>query len=168
MGNENKQGSATSWPSWRKSRGGEVESPHNGAGPQGGSDPLEQAGSAENGNFGGAKSMNDKDENPKTLQGAMQRFADPDVALKFVMACYVKGEVHTNGLENFWCLLKRSFRGTHVSVEPFHLFRYLDEEAFRFNNRQDKDGNRFVKAVGGIERGHLTYRQLTNGAPDPN
>jgi transposase-like protein len=74
--------------------------------------------------------------------------------------CYAKGKVHTNGLENFWCLLKRCFRGTHVSVEPFHLFRYLDEEAFRFNNRTDKDGERFVKAMGGIEGRHLTYRQL--------
>jgi transposase-like protein len=81
---------------------------------------------------------------------------------------YVRGNVHTNGLENFWCLLKRCFRGTHVSVEPFHLFRYLDEEAFRFNHRQDKDGERFVKAVGGIERGHMTYRQLVGGALDPN
>jgi transposase-like protein len=74
--------------------------------------------------------------------------------------CYAKGAVHTNGLENFWCLLKRCFKGTHVSVEPFHLFRYLDEEAFRFNNRNDGDGERFVKAVGGIEGRRLTYRQL--------
>jgi transposase-like protein len=80
---------------------------------------------------------------------------------------YVRGNVHTNGLENSWCLLKRCFRGTHVSVEPFHLFRYLDEEAFRFKIRRDKDGERFVKAVGGIEQGHLTYRQLTSGALAP-
>jgi transposase-like protein len=50
---------------------------------------------------------------------------------------YVRGKVHTNGLENFWSLLKRGIRGTYVSVEPFHLFRYLDEEAFRFN-REDQ------------------------------
>src|SRR5262249_54910575 len=49
--------------------------------------------------------------------------------------CYAKGHVHTNGLENFWSLLKRGIRGTYVSVEPFHLFRYLDEQAFRFNER---------------------------------
>ena len=49
---------------------------------------------------------------------------------------YVDGEVHTNGLENFWSLLKRAIKGTYVSVEPFHLFRYLDEQAFRFNNRK--------------------------------
>jgi transposase-like protein len=60
---------------------------------------------------------------------------------------YVRGNVHTNGLENFWCLLKRCFKGTYVSVEPFHLFRYLDEQAFRFNNREDNDGERFLKAV---------------------
>ena len=48
---------------------------------------------------------------------------------------YVDGKVHTNGMENFWSLLKRGINGTYVSVEPFHLFRYLDEQAFRFNNR---------------------------------
>jgi len=56
--------------------------------------------------------------------------------------CYVKGKVHTNGLENFWSLLKRSIKGTYVSVEPFHLFRYLDEQTFRFNTRKVKDGAR--------------------------
>lgn len=49
--------------------------------------------------------------------------------------CYVNGAVHTNGMENFWSLLKRGLRGTYISVEPFHLFRYLDEQAFRFNYR---------------------------------
>jgi hypothetical protein len=79
----------------------------------------------------------------------------------------VRGNVHTNGLENFWCLLKRCFKGTYVSVEPFHLFRYLDEQAFRFNNREDNDGERFLKAVGGIAGRRLTYLQLIGGAaPD--
>jgi hypothetical protein len=64
-------------------------------------------------------------------------------------------------------LLKRCLKGTHVSVEPFHLFRYLDEEAFRFNNRKDGDGERFVKAMGGIGGRHLTYRQLIGDAPAP-
>jgi transposase-like protein len=83
--------------------------------------------------------------------------------------CYAKGKVHTlNGLENFWCLLKRCLRGTRVSAEPFHLFRYLDEEAFRFNNRTDGDGERFVKAVGGMSGRHLTYRQLTGGSLEPD
>ena len=54
---------------------------------------------------------------------------------------YVNGNVHTNGLENYWSLLKRSISGTYVSVEPFHLFRYLDEQAFRYNNRKDENGN---------------------------
>jgi hypothetical protein len=57
---------------------------------------------------------------------------------------YVKGNVHTNGMENFWSLLKRALKGTYVSVEPFHLFRYVDEQAFRYNNRKlTDDGNRF-------------------------
>ncbi len=81
---------------------------------------------------------------------------------------YVRGNVHTNGLENFWCLLKRCFKGTYVSVEPFHLFRYLDEEAFRFNNREDDDGGRFLKAVSGIAGRRLTYKQLIGGNADEN
>src|SRR5467141_3303703 len=52
--------------------------------------------------------------------------------------CYVDGQVHTNGLENFWSLLKRGLKGTYISVEPFHLFRYLDEQVFRYNNRKTK------------------------------
>lgn len=61
---------------------------------------------------------------------------------------YVDGVVHTNGLENYWSLLKRGIKGTYVSVEPFHLFRYLDEQAFRFNNREDIDDRaRFDMAV---------------------
>src|SRR5437660_4008509 len=58
---------------------------------------------------------------------------------------YVNGQIHTNGMENFWALLKRGLKGTYVSVEPFHLFRYVDEQAFRYNNRIDmNDGDRFV------------------------
>jgi transposase-like protein len=56
---------------------------------------------------------------------------------------YVDGVVHTNGLENYWSLLKRAIRGTYVSVEPFHLYRYLDEQAFRFNERSGTDASRF-------------------------
>src|SRR3989442_8138699 len=73
---------------------------------------------------------------------------DPDYAHKVVdhAETYVKDKViHTNGLENFWSLLKRSIRGTYVSVQPFHLFRYLDEQSFRFNNRKDDDAGRFVE-----------------------
>ena len=56
---------------------------------------------------------------------------------------YVRGNVHTNGLENFWCLLKRSIRGTYVSVDQPRLSRYLDEQAFRFNERETNDSERF-------------------------
>jgi transposase-like protein len=74
---------------------------------------------------------------------------------------YVDGKVHTNGLENFWSLLKRGLKGTYVSVEPFHLFRYLDEQAYRFNNRKLNDSERFSMAVTGIVGKRLTYKELT-------
>lgn len=76
---------------------------------------------------------------------------------------YVRGNVHTNGIENFWSLLKRSIKGTYVSVEPFHLFRYLDEQAFRFNERKVKDADRFVKTVKQVAGKRLTYDELTGG-----
>ena len=74
---------------------------------------------------------------------------------------YVEGKVHTNGLENFWSLLKRTIGGTYVSVEPFHLFRYLDEQSFRFNERSGNDASRFVLALKGILNKRLTYAALT-------
>jgi transposase-like protein len=71
---------------------------------------------------------------------------------------YVDGKIHTNGLENFWSLLKRGINGTYISVEPFHLFRYLDEQAFRYNTRKDmKDSNRFDLAVRQIVGKRLTW-----------
>jgi len=73
---------------------------------------------------------------------------------------YVEGQVHTNGCENFWSLLKRALNGTYVSVEPFHLFRYLDEQAFRFNERSLNDPARFVLALAGILHKRLTYKAL--------
>src|SRR5437764_8395675 len=64
---------------------------------------------------------------------------------------YVRGKVHTNGMENFWSLLKRGLNGTYVSVEPFHLFRYLDEQTFRYNNRKEmNDYDRFELALSQI------------------
>lgn len=75
---------------------------------------------------------------------------------------YAEGKVHTNGLENFWSLLKRSIKGTYVSVEPFHLFRYLDEQAYRFNTRKMKDGARFARALASIVGKRLTYQHLTS------
>jgi transposase-like protein len=77
---------------------------------------------------------------------------------------YVDGQVHTNGLENFWSLLKRSISGTYVSVEPFHLFRYLDEQAYRFNNRKLTDGERFSIAVSGVVGRRVTFEELTGKA----
>jgi transposase-like protein len=74
---------------------------------------------------------------------------------------YVDGNVHTNGLENFWSLLKRTISGTYVSVEPFHLFRYLDEQAYRFNNRRLTAAERFDMAVRGIVGKRLTFAEVT-------
>jgi transposase-like protein len=80
---------------------------------------------------------------------------------------YVDGQVHTNGIENFWSLLKRCLRGTYVSVEPFHLFRYLDEQAFRFNNRKGTDLSRFVDAMKTIVGRRVTYDVLTGHVEAP-
>jgi hypothetical protein len=79
---------------------------------------------------------------------------------------YVNGTVHTNSIENFWSLLKRMIKGTYVSVEPFHLFRYLDEEVFRFNERKVTDQDRFTNAVGSIVGKRLTYKALTGKTLD--
>jgi transposase-like protein len=79
---------------------------------------------------------------------------------------YARGKVHTNGLENFWSLLKRAIKGTYVSVEPFHLFRYLDEETFRFNTRKGNDAERFKKVAGQVVGRRLTYRNLTGKTLD--
>jgi hypothetical protein len=82
---------------------------------------------------------------------------------------YVRGRVHTNGLENFWSLLKRGPGGTYISVEPFYLFRYLDEQAFRYNNRATKDNplndaDRFALVVSQILGKRLTCKELTGKA----
>ena len=83
---------------------------------------------------------------------------------------YVERNVHTNGIENFWSLLKRSLGGTYVSVEPFHLFRYVDEQAFRFNHRKDAAGNvlndsdRFQLALSQIAGKRLTFAEVTGKA----
>lgn len=74
--------------------------------------------------------------------------------------CYAKGNIHTNGLENFWALFKRCIKGTHVSIEPFHLFRYLDAECFRFNTRKQDDGQRFVRVVSQMSGKRLKYKDL--------
>jgi transposase-like protein len=85
---------------------------------------------------------------------------------------YVKGRVHTNGLENFWSLMKRNLSGTYVAVEPFHLDRYLDEQMFRFNNRATKDNplndsDRFLLALSQVANKRLTYAELTGKQISP-
>jgi transposase-like protein len=74
---------------------------------------------------------------------------------------YVDGRVHTNGLENYWSLFKRGISGTYVSVEPFHLFRYLDEQSFRYNNRKDDNADRFALALSQIVGKRLTFAEVT-------
>ena len=88
---------------------------------------------------------------------------------------YVDGKIHTNGLENFWSLLKRGLKGTYVSVEPFHLFRYLDEQTFRYNNRATEDNpmndaDRFDLALSQIAGKRLTFAEVTGkvGAAEIN
>lgn len=77
---------------------------------------------------------------------------------------YVNGRVHVNGIENFWSLLKRTLGGTYVSVEPFHLARYLDEQAFRFNERKATPAERFRKVASSIVGLRLTWEELTRGS----
>ena len=81
---------------------------------------------------------------------------------------YVDGNVHTNTLENFWALLKRGISGTYVSVEPFHLFRYLDEQAYRYNNRKEmSDYDRFRLAASQIVGKRLTWNEVTGKNHEP-
>src|SRR5437773_128191 len=79
---------------------------------------------------------------------------------------YVDWQVHVQGVENFWSLLKRGLGGTYVSVEPFHLFRYVDEQAFRYNNRATRDNpltdaDRFRYALSQIVGKRLTFAEVT-------
>jgi transposase-like protein len=91
------------------------------------------------------------------------RGLDRDYAHKVIdhAEAYVDGNVHTNSCENFWSLLKRAINGTYVSVEPFHLFRYLDEQSYRFNNRKMTDAARFITGLAGVLGKRLTYSALT-------
>ena len=82
---------------------------------------------------------------------------------------YVDGKVHTNELENFWSLLKRGIGGTYVSVEPFHLFRYLDEQTFRYNNRKEMtNSDRFSLALSRVAGKRLTFERLTGKSGEPS
>jgi hypothetical protein len=80
---------------------------------------------------------------------------------------YVRDHVHTNSIENFWSLLKRTIKGTHVSVEPFHLGRYVDSQAFRFNEREDDDYGRFRTVLSSVAGKRLTYKELTGHGENP-
>ena len=93
-----------------------------------------------------------------TLDGFTHDFIDHAEA-------YARGAVHTNGLENFWSLMKRSLKGTYVSVEPFHLQAYADEQAFRFNNRKMTDAERFDIAVRGIVGKRIMFDELIGKVP---
>lgn len=95
---------------------------------------------------------------------------EPDYVHEFVNHAeeYVRGNVHTNGMENFWSLLKRGLKGTYISVEPFHLFRYLDEQAFRYNERKHTDGDRgrFIQLMTQITGKRVQYKELTGKTRD--
>ena len=79
------------------------------------------------------------------------------------LACeYVNGHIHTNGIENFWALLKRGLAGTYISVEPIHLDAYVAEQVFRYNHREDcNDAGRFIQVMSQITGKRLTYAELT-------
>ena len=79
---------------------------------------------------------------------------------------YVRGNVHTNGLENFWSLFKRTVKGTYVSIEPFHLEPYVVEQTFRFNERKDNDGGRFRKVLGSVSGKRIMYKELIGHGPE--
>lgn len=79
---------------------------------------------------------------------------------------YVDGQIHTNGCENYWSLLKRAIKGTYVSVEPFHLFRYLDEQAFRFNERGGNDADRFRQTLQHVTGRRVTFDKLIGASEE--
>lgn len=127
-----------------------------------------------------------KDANAKVLQGAIREMVEPgsmvftdsllsyrglskDYFHAYVNHAveYVRGHVHSNGVENFWSLLKRTVKGTYVSVDPTHLNRYLGEQTFRFNERKESDLSRFRSVLRAVAGKRLTYKELTNHALSP-
>jgi transposase-like protein len=132
---------------------------------------------------GEVRAMPVSDVRKRTLQGQVRRHVEPgsrvysdahmsyeglgeDFAHETIdhAVAYVEEQVHTNSMENFWSLLKRGLKGTYVSVEPFHLFRYLDEQVYRFNKRKANDLTRFVWVLGAVAGRRLTYDALTGKA----
>ena len=104
----------------------------------------------------------EKDSNLFTDEWRSYRGLDSDYIHQVINHSfeYVKDNVHTNGIENFWALLKRTIKGSYVSVEPFHLGRYLDEQMFRFNERKGKDQDRFLGVLEAVSGKRLTYDEL--------
>ena len=80
---------------------------------------------------------------------------------------YVREDVHTNTIENFWSLFKRGLKGTYISVEPFHLNRYVSEQEFRFNHRLGNDQDRFLAATIRMKDGYLSYKGLVQHLKKP-
>ena len=110
-------------------------------------------------------------DNAVAYDNGMQRRFIHDVVNK--TETYVRGQVHVNGMENFWSLLKRSLRGTYVAVEPFHLSRYVDEQVFRYNHRKDgerkmTDAERFSAVMSQVLGRRLTYSDLTGKSDSPH
>jgi hypothetical protein len=110
-------------------------------------------------------------DNAVAYDNGMQRRFIHDVVNK--TESYVRGQVHVNGMENFWSLLKRSLRGTYVAVEPFHLARYVDEQVFRYNHRKDgerklNDADRFAAVMSQVLGRRLTYDDLTGKSESPH
>ena len=110
-------------------------------------------------------------DNAVAYDNGMQRRFVHDVVNK--TESYVRGQVHVNGMENFWALLKRSLRGTYVAVEPFHLARYVDEQVFRYNHRKDgdrklNDADRFAAVMSEVLGRRLTYSDLTGKSESPH
>lgn len=122
-----------------------------------------------------------KDANAKNLQGHIRATVKTGAALMTDSAWayrglradyvhryvnhaveYVNGHIHTNGIENFWSLLKRAVRGTYVSVDPIHLNRYVAEQTFRFNERKGDDFGRFCAVLSSVSGKRLTYKELTS------
>jgi transposase-like protein len=79
---------------------------------------------------------------------------------------YAEGRVHTNDIKHFWSLLKRCLRGTYIAVEPYHLFRYLDEQVFRFNHRKQSSTERFIEVAQSVTGRRLTYKDLIGKGPN--